>query len=152
MPSQETSPTSPKVEEEGIELRAQNNLDTVLLEPAGTPSTDSYDSMQGSEHKPRPFHDDPGERPTTVRRLEDTERSASCVRPKDPEGLQRPHAFQHMADDGTETYFTTAMLVRGTSPDKDFEIEVYVVEKKEPNALQDPELHQWMLDEHPEDD
>lgn len=57
-----------------------------------------------------------------------------------------------MADDGTETYFTTAMLVRGTSPDKDFEIEVYVVEKKEPNALQDPELHQWMLDEHPEDD
>lgn len=51
----------------------------------------------------------------------------------------------------TQTDFITTMLVNGTSPDQDFEFEVFVVEEKETFAVQDPELEQWALAEYAED-
>lgn len=44
-----------------------------------------------------------------------------------------------------------ALVVTGSSPDKDFGVGVSVVEEKESKALQDPSLQQWMLNGYTED-
>lgn len=69
-----------------------------------------------------------------------TERYSSCVRPRDPEGrggehLQRPHAYQRIADEDNDLDLTKIMVLKRTSPDKDFEIYVPVAEEKESYAL-----------------
>lgn len=51
------------------------------------------------------------------------------------EDLQRPHAFQHIADADTETYFSNVMVLKGTSTDKDLEVGVSVVREKESYVL-----------------
>lgn len=52
-----------------------------------------------------------------------------------PWSTARAHAFQHIADDDTETYFINAMVLKATSPDKDIEVGVPVVGEKESFVL-----------------
>lgn len=46
------------------------------------------------------------------------------------EGLQRPHAFHRIADEGDEADVITPMVLACSSPDSDFEVEVSAPEGK----------------------
>lgn len=59
--------------------------------------------------------------------------------------------FQGFADENMSIELIRALVVTCSSPDKDFEVGVSVVEEKESKALQDPSLQQRMLNGYTED-
>lgn len=67
----------------------------------------------------------------------------------DEEQERRPHVVRRIERE-LETYFIQIMTVDGTTACRYVYVEVAVVERKESCALQDPEIHQSMLQEYPE--
>lgn len=83
--------------------------------------------------------------------MDEPGRPSSSARPRGTEGnddLQPPHASQRIAGEENEPGLIRVMVVKGSSPDKDFEVEVSVSEEEASYALQGPGLPPCMLNEY----
>lgn len=69
---------------------------------------------------------------------------------KGAEEQERPHMFRKIEDDSEDLKadFIQVMTVGGPTSDEDCQIEMAIAGEKEPCALQEPEIHQWMPQAH----